>query len=350
VLHSFSGGSADGAHPYAGLLNVNGTFYGTTRSGGTYDGGTVFAITPSGAETVLHSFGGSADGADPRAGLINVGGTLYGTTRNGGTMNSGCGDGCGIVFSITTSGTETVLHSFEGYPDDGAYPAADLLNVNGTLYGTTGAGGSASCGQRGTVGCGTVFTISASGEENVLFSFGARNEDCCPSSGLINVNGTLYGTTSIHFGKVFKISTSGTENPIHKFKGDNGAAPYGGLIDVSGTLYGTTQRGGASEGGTVFAITTSGAESVIYSFAGGVYGGRPHASLVNVNGTLYGTTIRGGVAGGGAVFAITTSGAESVIYSFAGYPNDGEGPYAALINVKSTLYGTTEYGDAKANI
>jgi uncharacterized repeat protein (TIGR03803 family) len=345
VLHSFGGGSGDGANPYAGLLNVNGTFYGTTQSGGAYNGGTVFAITSSGTETVLYSFGASGDGADPMAGLINVDGTLYGTTRNGGIVNSTCGNGCGTVFSITTSGSETVLHSFEGYPSDGAYPAADLLNVNGTLYGTTAAGGSSTCGGRSSVGCGTVFAITASGE-SVLFSFGTRHDDCCPSGGLVDVDGTLYGTTLSHFGKVFKISTSGNETPIYRFKNypNDGAKPHGGLIDVNGTLYGTTQRGGAAKLGTVFAVTTSGTETELYSFVGGANGGYPYASLINVNGTLYGTASKGGIAGGGAVFAITTSGSESAIYSFRGYPYDGDRPYSGLINVEGTLYGTTEYG------
>ncbi len=348
VLHSFVGGSADGAYPYAGLLNVHGTLYGTTQSGGAHDGGTVFAIASSGAETVLHSFGGAGDGTDPMAPLIDVDGTLYGTTRYGGIVNSACGKGCGIVFSIAASGAETVLYSFKGYPSDGAYPAADLLDVDGTLYGTTGAGGSSTCGGRSSMGCGTVFTITASGKESVLFSFGARHKDCCPSAGLTDVDGTLYGTTLIHDGKVFRISTSGGEAPIHKFKGypDDGDKPHGGLVNVNGTLYGTTQRGGAYRRGTVFAIATSGAETELYSFPGGVHGGHPYASLVNVNGTLYGTASEGGVAGRGAIFAITKSGAESVIYSFKGFPHDGTGPYSNLINVKGRLYGTTEYGGA----
>jgi uncharacterized repeat protein (TIGR03803 family) len=77
-----------------------------------------------------------------------------------------------------------------------------------------------------------------------------------------------------------------------------------------------------------------------------VNGEYPYASLVNVKGTLYGTASEGGAAGYGAVFAITTSGAESVIYSFRGYPYDGESPHAGLINVKGAFYGTTEYGGA----
>ena len=43
VLHSFGYGS-DGATPLAGLIDVNGTLYGTTSAGGTYGDGTVFAL------------------------------------------------------------------------------------------------------------------------------------------------------------------------------------------------------------------------------------------------------------------------------------------------------------------
>jgi uncharacterized repeat protein (TIGR03803 family) len=137
VLYSFKG--KDGADPGAGLLNVNGTLYGTTTGGGKYcrgsDGcGTVFSITTSGKETVLHSFGGTGDSGYPKAGLLNVNGTLYGTTAGGGA------NGSGTVFSITTSGAETVLYSFKG-GKDGKAPSAGLLNVKGTLYGSTEVGG-----------------------------------------------------------------------------------------------------------------------------------------------------------------------------------------------------------------
>jgi uncharacterized repeat protein (TIGR03803 family) len=135
VLHSF-GGSGDGAYPSAGLLNVKGMLFGTTTGGGKTSG-TVFAITTSGIETVRHSFGviGSGDGAYPWAPVINVNGMLYGTTEAGGQTNpSGTG---GTVFSMTPSGKEAVLYSFSGAPyGDGASPYAGLLDVNGTLYGT----------------------------------------------------------------------------------------------------------------------------------------------------------------------------------------------------------------------
>ncbi len=112
-----------------------------TWSGGANGDGTVLAITTSGSETVLYSFkGGSGDGENPYASLINVDGKLYGTTTEGGA------NGGGTVFAISTSGTETVLHSFKGRQGGGDKPYASLIKVNRRLYGTTYAGGANGCG------------------------------------------------------------------------------------------------------------------------------------------------------------------------------------------------------------
>jgi uncharacterized repeat protein (TIGR03803 family) len=82
--------------------------------------------------------------------LLEVNGTLYGTTAFGGT------NGLGTIFSFNASGGEQVLHSFGG--SDGADPEADLIDVNGTLYGTTYRGGyEKGCGGKG---CGTVFALT----------------------------------------------------------------------------------------------------------------------------------------------------------------------------------------------
>jgi len=196
VLYSFAGGT-DGANPVAGLIAVDGVLYGTTAVGGTYYGGTVFALDPgTGAETVLYSFSGGADGGNPVAGLVDVGGVLYGTTEYGG--GTGCDSGCGTVFSLDPgTGTETVLHTFAGVPD-GAGPVAGLIAVDGVLYGTTELGGSKiEC--RGRGGCGTVFSIDpATGAEEVLYAFCGGRHSCngiYPLAGLIDVHGRFYGTT-----------------------------------------------------------------------------------------------------------------------------------------------------------
>jgi uncharacterized repeat protein (TIGR03803 family) len=42
---------------------------------------------------------------------------------------------------------------------------------------------------------------------------------------------------------------------LFSFDGSDGAEPAASLIDVNGTLYGTTQDGGTHTGGTVFALS-----------------------------------------------------------------------------------------------
>jgi uncharacterized repeat protein (TIGR03803 family) len=311
----------------------------------------VHRILPGSSYHVVYRFG-QRDGVNPYdAGLIDVNGTLYGTTAYGGSASRGCArrrnQHCGTVYSISTNGAENVLHNF-GVGSDGGDPFASLLNVNGTLYGTTEYGG-ANCEVVGPHwGCGTVFMITTSGSETVLHSFDASYGDgAYPVAGLTDVKGTLYGTTAYgggapNSGVVFKITTSGTLKDIYSFQGgSDGQRPQAGLVAMKGMLYGTTIQGGASGEGTVFVISTSGKERVLYSFQGGSDGGGPNA-LINVNGTLYGTSSRGGAGGDGTVFVISTSGKERVLYSFQG-GSDGGGPYA-VINVNGTLYGTTSWG------
>src|SRR5579863_2757195 len=141
VLYRFQGGVA-GAHPESGLIAVNGTLYGTSFGDlgrpNRHANGTVYSISPSRAENVLHAFRRiPSDGQRPQSGLVNVNGTLYGTTVYGGS-SSACAYGCGAVFSITPSGSERLLYSFAG-GTDGRYPNS-LIGVNGTLYGTTAYG------------------------------------------------------------------------------------------------------------------------------------------------------------------------------------------------------------------
>lgn len=80
--------------------------------------------------------------------MIAVKGVLYGTTYEGGRarVNGACDNGhfmsvgCGTVFSITTSGQESILYSFLGQAD-GGFPDGSLVAVNRSLYGTTTTGG-----------------------------------------------------------------------------------------------------------------------------------------------------------------------------------------------------------------
>jgi uncharacterized repeat protein (TIGR03803 family) len=305
------------------------------------------AIGPARAasETVVYAFKGGSDGATPAAGLINVSGTLYGTTFSGGA-DGGYG---GTVFSVTPAGAEAVVYAFNG-ANDAARPDAGLINVRGTLYGTTQDGGPNNNG--------AVFKVTRAGAETVVYPFKGGTDGSLPFAKLINVGGTLYGTTdrggAYGLGTVFSVKKAGAETVVYSFGGadHDGANPYAGVINVGSTLYGTTSEGGsgncASGCGTVFSVTPAGAERVVYSFKGGTDGAIPYAGLLNVGGTLYGTTFEGGYTncgqGCGTVFGVTPAGAETVVYAFKG-GSDGALPYAAgLIAVHSTLYGTTSQG------
>ncbi|MGB9651494.1 MAG: choice-of-anchor tandem repeat GloVer-containing protein, partial [Candidatus Cybelea sp.] len=57
-----------------------------------------------------------------------------------GTTLRGGAYGGGTVFKITPSGDEKVIYSFKG-PPDGSFPQAGLIAVSGELYGTTQIGG-----------------------------------------------------------------------------------------------------------------------------------------------------------------------------------------------------------------
>ena len=355
-VYKFSG--PDGAKPFAGLVVLNKTLYGTTLFGGNSSAcgaegcGTVFALSPSGTESVVHSFQGNADGENPFGGLTKLDGVLYGTTQAGGANNNG------TVFSITSSGAKRLIYSFAGSPGDGKSPMATLLAYNGTLYGTTESGGANNVG--------TVFSIKPSGKEKVLYSFQGQPDGATPRSGLIVVNGTLYGTTEYGgtgacsnynpagCGTVFSVTTSGQEVLEYSFgqSGSDGTRPVATLVNAAGMLYGTTWSGGASGDGTVFQVTPTGQESVIYSFAGPPDGANPFAALTYFKGTLYGTTSGGGAGGSGCepsdngcgtVFAMTASGGESVLYSFQGNA-DGESPQANLTTLNGHLFGSASEG------
>jgi uncharacterized repeat protein (TIGR03803 family) len=139
-----------GQYPVAGLVQDNaGNLYGTTYYGGASDAGAVFKVDPTGTETVLYSFGGPA-GAYPLGGLVqDNAGNLYGTTSLWFAISpDGGASAPGVVFKLDLMGAESVLHTFAGYPTDGAYPyyAAPVQDKKGNLYGTTYAGGASNSG------------------------------------------------------------------------------------------------------------------------------------------------------------------------------------------------------------
>lgn len=278
--------------------------------------------------------------------------------------------------------SEQVLWSFGG--GDGKNPNGSLImDASGDLYGTTELGGD---GQGGTgPSVGTVFKLTPTGEESVLWNFGPEFDGSLPLAGVVlDKNGNLFGTTSTggqydndlsdFGGTAFKLTPDGQQSVLWSFgNGTDGLAPLTGLIiDTSGNLFGTTGAGGVYNTnfggtGTAFELTPARQESVLWSFGNGTDGIGPSSSLImDATGNLYGTTGNGGIYGsgfpktsnGGTLFklkppvsapgagvASTAPWTESILWNF-GNGADGQNPNSLIMDANDNFFGTTAAGGA----
>lgn len=319
VLYNFAGGTSDGAQPYAGLFccDSSGNLYGATFYGGTTGQGTVYSITPTGTETVVYNLPGIAGGfygGGPSGTPVLFNGNIFGTaTYDFLTGTSSSGDG--VVYELTPNGSGgysySVLHHFAG-DSDGANPFAGVTvdKTSGNLYGTT----------RGGLDAG---------------------------------DGSVY--------KLTPQSTGGfSYYLLHVFAGGNsdGEFPYAGvtLDPVTGTtLYGTTALGATLDEGIVFMqpATVGMSLSIMHQFgSNGSTGGWSSMGgvLPDSSGNIfYGTTELGGASGYGVIYQLLTLGGGRYDYThlhdFTGSGTDGAYPYSSLTPDSSgNLYGTTTDG------
>jgi uncharacterized repeat protein (TIGR03803 family) len=352
-LHSFKN-EPDGSNPGVGgiVFDSSGNLYGITEYGGAYGYGTVYKLTPGGAETILHSFNqNGSDGYYPsQTLLVDSSGNVYGSTGYGGAY------GAGVVFKLSSSGAETILYSFQGGSDGLGGSAPMILDSSGNLYGTATSAGSNACG--------TVFQINPSGNKTVLYNFLGGTDGCYPVGSVVaDSAGNLYGATfyggdvncggGYGCGTVFEIPVEGAESVLYAFTGANGdgQSPYAGLIrDSAGNLYGTTEAGGIGNLGTIFKINPQNQESSLYAFLGIPDGEIPVAPLVRDSfGNLYGTTYDGGADGVGSVFELSAAGQEIILYSFTD-GTDGAYPSSGLARSSAgNIFGTTGLGGTFGN-
>jgi len=329
------------------------------------------AIVPAQAQvqkfTVLHTFRGAPnDGAAPWGVLVRDGaGNFYGTTTSGGSGRGFCTNygGCGTAFKFDKSGKKIWLHSFT-FPKGWSPETGLLRGAAGALYGTTYGGGDTSCF---SIGCGTIFGLSATGKETVLYKFKGSPDGMFPTEQPLveDPSGNFYGTTGqggdYGVGAIFRIDKASNETILYSFTGySDGCYPDGVILDRSGNLYGVAFNCGNSGYGVAFELDTSGKFSVLHTFESGGDGANPQSALVfDSEGNLYGTTQNGGSeecggTGCGAVFELSPQSgggwSESVLYAFCSLSGcvDGEGPtFGPLAMDKSgNIYGTTYFGGA----
>ena len=360
ILHTFSGANGDGAEPYASLIEASdGTFFGDTYSGGANDEGCVYSLSTNGVVKTVYSFGATSDdGAHPVAApIFGPDGNLYGLTRYGGAYGSQAG-GYGTVYKLTRSGKETILHSFAG-GSDGANPLDGLtFGTDGQLYGV-------SLGNGGTGQYGTIFSLRTNGNDYLTqyrFDFTDGYEpDCTLTRGAGNV---FYGTTvqgtsyAYSNGTVFEFTPGstdggGTLKTLHAF--GNSGTPNDGqnpahselMIGSNGELYGVATGGGQFAYGCVYELSTSGVYTTLHSFNYDLNGRGPQGSLLlGSDNNYYGITPSAENGDPGTVYRISPDGSDfAIVYTFGANDTDGINPECGLIeDSNGNLLGTTATG------
>ena len=343
ILHSFTGSTSDGNHPFTSLTVSGSTLYGTTDEGGTANGGAAFSMNADGSGfNVLHSFENApGNGGVPRSSLTLDGTTLYGTTIFSGGGNSGA------VYRMNTDGSGfSLLHTFAG-----SQVYSPLTLSGATLYGMTRGSGSFNVG--------TVFSLNTDGSGfTPLHTFSNSTDNGRrPDGGLTLSGSTLYGMTEVggvgNGGTIFSMNTDGSGfGLLHSFTGGAGDGLFapGSLTLAGSKLYGMTTNGGSSDSGTLFSINTDGTGfSLLHSFTGGANDGADsEGSLTLLGSKLYGMTGAGGSSNNGTLFSINTDGTGfDLLESFGGAPADGADPVWGALTPSddgSTLYGMTLLG------
>ncbi len=264
-LASFNG--TNGSQPAGNLaIDASGNLFGTASSGGSGSNGVVFELPKSGAGygslQTLANFN-LTNGATPYGGVtIDAAGNLFGTTSSGGSASGG------TVFEVPKSGAgygslQTLTNLTTTI---GKNPLASVaIDASGNLFGTTSTGG--------TNNLGTVFELPNSGASYgspvVLASLSNGIGAQGYGGVIIDANGSLFGTAysggAQGVGAVFEIAhNAGGYAPIQNVvsltsSGAGGTSPWGGLhADANGNLIGTTESGGSSAFGTVYKVSNSG--------------------------------------------------------------------------------------------
>ena len=325
----------------------DGNLYSTISNAGSHNVGSVYTMTTAGTPTTVYNFcslTSCTDGQYAFGGVtLGFDGNFYGTTQGGGSH------GVGSVFKITPTGTLTTLWNFANGADESVPTWTTALSKDNNMYGV-------SFGQY--VGqYGAFFKVTTSnGAFKALKDFGYSN-GATPNLPIQGTDGNFYGTTqaggdaTCHCGVVYKATAAGAITVLHKFKGfpNDGYWPHGLLVQGNdGNFYGTTYQGGAHNQGSVFKITPTGTFTLLYSF---FYGGGtsfdptlPEAGLtLGPDGNFYGVGTGGGSKGAGAIFKITPAGSETVLYNFCAVTcSDGFGPATPLVlHTDGKFYGNT---------
>jgi uncharacterized repeat protein (TIGR03803 family) len=243
------------------------------------------------------------DARSPSGDLVRMpDGTIYGTTLAGGRGN-------GTLFKRSANGTIATLHAFTY--EDGLRPTGVILGADGHLYGVTEDGGN---------GCGTLFEWDGAAF-HVQHAFDGT-DGCRPAALTLGNDGKIYGMTRSS-GSPFAVGAptlfrwaAGSLEILHSFVNEGSQPPTRLAQGSDGALFGVAS-GGEYGLGAVFKWH-NGTFTRVHSFGARPEDGlQPAGSLVlGRDGALYGGTLRGGVNNAGVLYRLSDA-SYTVLHSFA---------------------------------
>lgn len=349
VLYKFDG--TKGQNPYGKLYEAsNGNLYGTASGGGASSKGVLFQYVIGESDiTVLHSFaGGTTDGANPYGGAIEIDNKLYGGSKYGGTSNYGTI----YEYNLLTS-SYSMKVSLGGSSVYGSYMTSDFVTDGTDLYAVTN-GASTSTGQYGTIIKYTPATnVCVKKHAFSLFTSGGY-----PMGGVVLTDGVLignvYGGPFTPNGAIFEYNLNTSSLSYTAFSTSSTEKPIAGIaLTSSGELYGYLISGGNTLNGGIYVYDKTADPKTITiasSFINYINGINPVGKLTRAaNGKLYGNMSVGGanastsgINTGGVLFSFDPVSEEYVVeYDFPA----GSVPNGSMVLVNNRLlYGMSEKG------
>ncbi len=350
ILHSFN--QTDGNLPSYVIQTTSGDIWGVTNSGGTGapGSGVLYKITAAGAFSVVHNFSGKPDGANPGHLIQAADGSIYGVTALGGTASAG------TVYRVDTVGNYTVLHSFNG-SSEGKTPNFLAQANDGFIYGTASFFGTPMPKFNGTL-----FRINAAGSFAVLHTFQENIDGSNPDSVLQAADGFLYGTcrqdgpfgAGLGLGTFWRSDLAGNVALLHVFgpttlDGREPTEPVGIVQAPDGLFYGSANKGGEHGNGAIFRLDAAGNLAVTHSYPDNAPdGSRPETNFtLGRDGFFYGSLPGGGLPESNTFRSGTLFRADIAGHVWVLHTfsgGDGGVPFApSFLGARGTLYGTAQF-------
>ncbi len=234
-----------GSMPYGSLIADSLFLYGAAAHGGKNYHGTIFRIDKNGNGFTKLLDCSDSTGSGPFGSLVTDGQFLYSMTNAGGI------NGYGAIFKIRKNGTG-FLRIYDFTMLGGSAPLGSLMLDGTSLFGMTHNGGQNN-------GVGIIFKLSTDGTNYAtLLIFQNSVSGSNPSGSLVTDGSYLYGMThgggKNGNGTLFKIrhNGSGFETLVDFQNFLTGSQSKGSPYYDGNFIYGMTTAGGAYGGGTIF--------------------------------------------------------------------------------------------------